>query len=235
MREIDAIRDIQAGDEPLREQFISSRREFIRRYASFVCRRSLDWRNDDELSVALISFNRALNSFDPSAGKSFAAYARLVIRNSLIDHIRHRAVGPTIDPLAIDDSGSDADAQAALRRYELDRARADWAVEVERLRELLAGYTITLDELAAQSPRHRDTREHLKSIACQIAERPEIIDRIRRTQRLPVLEIQAVTGVRRKLLERWRKYLVSLIIILTDADLEYLAEYIWGKRERVQS
>ncbi len=71
MQKISAvIQEIQQGNEHLREEFLTSRKEFIRRYASFVCKTQLDWHNDDELSVALIAFNKAVDTFNPTAGKS---------------------------------------------------------------------------------------------------------------------------------------------------------------------
>ena len=76
MREISAvIQEIQQGNEHLREEFLTSRKEFIRRYASFVCNTQQDWHYDDELSIALIAFNKAVDTFNPTAGKSFTSNA----------------------------------------------------------------------------------------------------------------------------------------------------------------
>ena len=38
-----------------------------------------------------------------------------------------------------------------------------------------------------------------------------------------------LTGAKRILLERWRRYLLSLILIASSEEVEGLAEYIWGK------
>jgi hypothetical protein len=49
---------------------------------------------------------------------------------------------------------------------------------------------------------------------------------IHKYKRLPLKEI---TGARRGFLDKWRKYLLSLIIILTHGEMDSLAEYIRGK------
>ncbi len=105
---LQAILRIQAGDELTREDFISEYRPFIAKTAMNLCKRPLDWEDSDEMSIALIAFNTAINSYDPVKKVPFLPYAKVVIQNRLKDHFRkesrlcearmHRPVEEGIDP-----------------------------------------------------------------------------------------------------------------------------------------
>ena len=234
MQEISAvIQEIQQGNEHLREEFLTSRKEFIRRYASFVCNTQLDWHNDDELSIALIAFNKAVDTFNPTAGKSFTAYAKTLIRNRLVDHFRRRQKSYPWSLNALnsnEDSRNPLQTTASLDSYLLELEQRERAYEIERLKKLLPQFGLTLAVLVQNSPRHNDTRDRLKAIALRAAEEDVLVERIYRDKKLPLKEIQLLTGAKRKLLEKWRRYLLSLILIASSEELEGLAEYIWGKR-----
>lgn len=233
MQDISAIiRDIQQGNERLREEFLMSQKEFIRGYASYICKTRLDWHNDDELSVALIAFNKAVDTYEPAAGKRFTGYAKALIRNSLVDYFRSRQKSDpaTLSTLnGIEDSLNRLQTAASLNSYLLELNQRERAYEIESLKELLSRFGLTLPVLVRNSPRHRDTRNCLKDIALKTAGESALVERIYREKRLPLKEIQLLTGARRKLLEKWRRYLLSLILIASSEEVEGLAEYIWGK------
>ncbi|HHT45849.1 MAG TPA: sigma-70 family RNA polymerase sigma factor [Firmicutes bacterium] len=233
MQDISAIiREIQQGNERLREEFLMSQKEFIRGYASYVCKTRLDWHNDDELSVALIAFNKAVDTYEPAAGKRFTGYAKTLIRNSLVDYFRSRQKSDptTLSTLdGIEDSLNRLQMAASLNSYLLELDQQERAYEIECLKELLSRFGLTLPALVKNSPRHRDTRDSLKDIALKTAGESMLVERIYREKRLPLKEIQLLTGAKRKLLEKWRRYLLSLVLIASSEEMEGLAEYIWGK------
>lgn len=229
---LDTIRLIQEGDEQVREEFINSQKEFIRSFASFVCHRKLDWHNDDELSISLIAFNRAIDTFNPAAGKNFITYARVLIRNNLIDYFRSQQHGTGEKNIVVNELSDQVDTIASLRQHTLDADNLDRAYEIEVFKEILEECGVTIETLAKHSPRHRDTRENLKNIALKINCNEALKKRILKERRLPVKEIQALCGANRKFLDKWRKYILSLVIIAAHSDLEIMANYIWGKEPR---
>lgn len=240
MQDISAIiRDIQQGNEHLREEFLMSQKEFIRGYASYVCKTCLDWHNDDELSVALIAFNKAVDTYepaadkyDPAAGKRFTGYAKALIRNSLVDYFRssQKSASESLNTLnGIEESLNRLQTAASLNSYLLELDQKERAYEIKSLKELLSQFGLTLPVLVQNSPRHRDTRDSLKDIALKTAGESALVERIYREKRLPLKEIQLLTGAKRKLLEKWRRYLLSLILIASSEEVEGLVEYIWGK------
>ncbi len=226
------IQEIQKGNERLREDFVSSYRGFVRDYASFICKRRLDWHNDDELSIALIAFNRAVDNFDAGLGTSFLGYARVLIKNSLVDYFKSQQKS-RLDLAAWengDEHGSDSlESAASLQQYVKEMESRERAFEISRFQELLSEFSLCLEDLANNSPRHRDTRENLKQTALQAARDHRLVARIYQENKLPLKEIQLLTGTKRKTLEKWRRYLLSLIIIRSHEELENMAEYIWGK------
>jgi len=227
----EAIMEIQQGNEALRQELISSYKDFIYRYTSYICKRKLHWENDDELSVALIAFNEALDKFETRRGKNFSLYARVLIKNRLIDYFRKQSDPPQVSWETQTPEGKTFTREEALSfdNYVKEMEDRDRAFELQIFKETLLAFGLTMAELPDSSPDHRDTREKLKEVAREICKNEELVKKIYKDKKLPLKEIQALTGMKRKTLEKWRKYLLSLIIILTNPDLGILSEYIGGK------
>ena len=226
------IEEIRQGNESLREELIASHKAFILRYTSFICKRELDWANDDELSIALIALNRAVDKFEPNRGNKFITYARVLLKNSLIDYFRKQPacrVLPLEDTSRSGNRNNSREEAASLDYYAKELEIRDRAFELLLFKEELSAFGLSLAELPAVSPSHRDTRNCLKATARKICSNEELVKRIYKDKRLPLNDIQAFTGTTHKTLEKWRKYLLSLIVILTNPDLGILVEYIWVK------
>ena len=231
MQDIGAlIQEIQQGNEKLREELLASQMDFVLKYSSFLCKRKLDWQNDDELSIALMAFNKAIDTFNPSLGNSFFSYSRLLIKNSLIDYFRKQRKDLFVQ-LAPDsgDGSSFAEDRVSQEAFLLEEENRERAYDVQRFKEILEQFGLSLQDLPGRSPRHFDTRDKLKEIVLKTCRDQELVERIYRQKRLPLKEIQILTGEKRKLLEKWRKYLLAMILISTHYELESLSIYIWGK------
>lgn len=215
-----------------RERLIDQHRGFIAQVASSVCRRRLDWQNDDELSVALIAFNDAIDHYRPEAGVPFLAYASLVIRRRLVDHFRARARRPeTVLPAAPDDEPEGRGATGvpevggaweAFREEEARRARAE---EIGLFAARLRRWGITLAALADRAPSHRDTRETCARVARVLAGDPALRRVLWVEGRYPAVELAKRAGVGLKLVKQWRPYLIGLAAIMADPDLDTLRAF----------
>lgn len=82
----DIVFNIQnnGGDK---EAFIVQYQPFIRKSISSVCRRYIT-EQDDEYSIGLFAFNEAIEQYSYKKGKSFLAFANLLIKRDVIDYIR---------------------------------------------------------------------------------------------------------------------------------------------------
>ncbi len=228
---MDLSAKIRDADGAEREAFIASKKEFIRRYASYICKRNLDWSNDDELSIALLAFNEAIDSYDPDSGKNFAGYSRLLMRNRLVDYFRQQS-RPGKTRLGMEEGDLNPEAAAgAWQRYLEETERLERFYDIQYFSETLADFNLSLEDLVRFSPRHTDTRNRLKRIALEVAGDEGLVKKVYRQKRLPLQEMELMTRASRKFLEYWRKYLLSLIIVLTREELASLAEYIQGGKE----
>ena len=76
-------------DELAREKLIKSSRQTILRSASSAARRYIT-ENDDEWSIAMYAFSRAVDAYSPEKG-DFLPFAQMLIHRSLIDYYRAEA------------------------------------------------------------------------------------------------------------------------------------------------
>lgn len=230
---MDLLRNSQSGDEQAREELISRHRAFIRQAASRVCRRPLDWHNDDELSVSLLAFNEAIDTFNPAAGKSFLGYAGVVIHHRLVDWFRRQpAQAPlSLDAAATDEEGDEGalaplEAGPAMSAYQKQEEMADRADDLARYDLALQRYGTSLAELGAICPRHRDARLSLQRAAARLAADADLMRSLTRTGQLPIKQLQGVSGLSRKVLETGRKYIIAVALILWNDEFGHLKSFI---------
>lgn len=209
----------QKGDDLAREEIINSHREFIARVSSRVCNRYLTWDNDDEISIALLAFNEAIDNYKADKGTSFHTFAQTVIRRRLVDYFRKESKHQhlSLSPMDPDDE--------ELSRYDMEKSKGmHFEAEqqeflgqvVEDYTEVLGQYGVTLDDLIKVSPKHKDTKENLMKIAMMLANQPNLLEYLTRNKLLPVKELELLTGVKRKVIEKSRRYLIALVLIITD-------------------
>lgn len=130
------------GNELIREEFIQNHKPFIIKISSNICKRYLTWGHDDELSIALVAFNEAIDSFKPNDEASFYGFAKTVITRRLIDYFRkeskHQVLSLT--PLEADKNDLyDYDSASSFELYKEDEQKNDFA-------ETIKNYTIVLAE-----------------------------------------------------------------------------------------
>lgn len=223
---------IRQGDELLREQFISDYKPYIAKTTSRFSKRYIDPTRDDEYSVALLAFNEAVNQYDARAGKSFIGFAETVIRRRLIDYVRkeqrHKATVP-YSMFASDDDENAAynaiEAEQAIHDYENKRVQEERRQEIMQLNDDLMEYGITFGELVDLSPKHSDSRQMLIGIARTLAGEYELMNAMRSTQKMPIKELMERCGVSRKTIERNRKYIIAIALIMSGL-YPYMHDYL---------
>ncbi|MEW6663459.1 MAG: sigma-70 family RNA polymerase sigma factor [Bacillota bacterium] len=215
----------RAGDEKVRDDLLQSHRAYIAEVAAAYCGRRLYWQNDDELSVSLLAFNEAIDTFNPSAGKEFLHYARLVIKNRLVDYFRkesrHRHL--SLEGLPGDEEGLPHwEAASAWRQYHEEELARERAEEMLRFDQVLHTFDLSLYLLERACPRHRDTREMLVQAACVLAREQDMLAYVKRYKQLPLQELSQATRLSRKVLKRGRAYILALTLILTVPEFTHL-------------
>lgn len=212
-----------------RNLFIEENMEFIYKTASFICKKRLDKNNDEEFSVAIEAFNKACETFSETKG-NFFSYAKVVIRNRLIDFFKSSSKAPLLY-FDSEESEREMHNSMSLDKYDMELERSNRIDEINLYRNYLKQYDIDFFTLSKNSPSHKDTRDELLNVAILCTKDAYIKKRLEENKRLPAKEIMKLTGKNRKFIEKWRKYLISLIVILSKDEFMYLKSYLNIRKE----
>lgn len=208
-----------------RNNFIEENKTFIYRAAQGICKKRLDWSNDDELSISLIAFNRACDTFKDIRG-NFYSYAGIVIRNSLIDYYRKAKNIPLLTFADENEKLDYIDSKNSITEFEKNIDKKNRAEEIILLSKELQEYKLDFNTLIDSSPSHFDTRNSLLNLAFLCSRNQMILNFIKDKKMLPVKEITLFLNVNRKFVEKWRRYLITLILILSNENYPYIKSYL---------
>lgn len=222
----DSIVIIEQLNRSKRNDFIEENKRFIYKTAYNVCKRNLSWENDDELSIALIAFNNACDSYNDTKG-DFHSYSRVLIKNALIDYFRKNSKVPYVMFSSEDEEELDyIDHKLSLDQYSITSENALRAEEITMLSKELKEFKLDFNTLVDSSPSHSDTRDTLLNLTFTCSRNEDILNYIKTKRLLPIKEISLLTGANKKLLEKWRRYILALILILSSTEYPYIKSYL---------
>lgn len=221
-----------ATDERLREELIRRQEKNILRIASGIKHRFVT-KSDDEWSVALFAFSRAIDTYRAEKG-AFLPYAEKLIRNSLIDSGRveaRRAREISVPPDAFEGEGEEENAPVRYAVVQNSVRAADSRLrdEISAANEALRAFGFGFYELADCSPEREKTRRDCRAAARAILDSPRELERLYSTRRLPVRLAMEQARVPEKTLEKYRRYIIALVVILSG-DYPLLSGYLAGGR-----
>ncbi|QQE77462.1 RNA polymerase sigma-I factor [Alicyclobacillus sp. SO9] len=223
----------QAGDQLAREKILTQYRPFVLRVASQVAGRYIDMQRDDEYSIALMAMNEAIDNVDISKS-SFLNFSETVIRRRLIDYFRSQKSQSQGIPWTEFDVTDDednvvnyAETTTSLQAYEVEEERGARKLEIDDFSQILSHYGLSFGDLVAASPKHQDARDTAMGIAQLIASDNELLEYVKKKKTLPMKRLEQHVTVSRKTLERQRKYILAITVLL-DGDYPMLREYIRG-------
>ena len=205
-------------DKELLNQLISQFKPFIASVIQKRIGKYLRYGSDDELSIGLLAFDEAIRSFDKDKGK-FLSFARIVIINRLIDYYRKRSKEKTValqfDPETEDPINELID-KKAMENYSYEVEEESRKTEIIEYSAVLKQWDINFENLVKVSPKHKDLRDEYIKIAKLITERQDLLSDLKRTQRLPVKELEKIIPIHRKKIERGRIYIIAVIIAIIN-------------------
>ena len=207
-----------------KEEFIKENKRIVYLCACKICNRKLDWNNDDELSVALIAFNNAIDTYNNERG-NFYNYAKVVIRNSLIDYFRNLKRNSYLI-FKDEEILLSMDKKEAISQFEKEKENKILAEEIAALSDELDIYKIKINDLLKSSPSHIDTRNALLKIAFKSSSDEGIVQYINIKRNLPIKQIMLLSNSKRKYIEKWRKYILVLIVILSSREYQYIKSFL---------
>lgn len=193
-------------------RLISEFKPFIASVVQKKVGRFVEYGVDEELSVGLMAFKEAIDSYDRQKSK-FLSFARMVISMRLIDYYRKSKKERTVSIEGSDRSDIAAD-ESAMEQYMIADENEKRILEIIEYRNLLKKWGISLEQLADISPQKEDLREQYKMVARVIAGNESILKALFRTKRLPVKEIENILSIHPKKLERGRIYIIAMVLAI---------------------
>ncbi|UMZ72505.1 RNA polymerase sigma-I factor [Natranaerofaba carboxydovora] len=234
--QLDLLKTAKTGNEEAREKLIESYTSFIKQAASNYCKRKLEWENDDELSIAMLAFNEAIDSYDLNSEKKFENYVRMVMKNRLIDFYRKESRHNNLSLENNNEEGIDnstnskqhsqdtsyLEAKVSLERYREKKAVENRKEEMEEFEKELNKFGLSLEMLEKSAPKHEKTRNKLVEIAQYIASQSDLSGYVKKKKKLPLKEVVLATGISKKVLKRGRQYILGIMLIMMDERFSYL-------------
>ncbi|MGE5391326.1 MAG: sigma factor [Deltaproteobacteria bacterium] len=224
---IEARDMFRAGNQALIEDLVRQLVPFGLRVASkttgrFICD------SDEEAAIVHTALLEAIEKYEIDKG-TFTVYLGRVIHHRIIDYKRREKSGRFA---FIADLGerigitpvTDNSFQEILE--DIDRKQ-----QVMALVQTMNEYNISLSDLVKSNPRQFAAREKAKEAGCYIASNSELREYFIKNKSLPIKSLEEKLRYNRKFLERNRKFIVAITLILIG-DYPMLREYAmpWMRR-----
>lgn len=191
--------------------------------------RFLEYGYDDELTIGMMAFKEAVESYDKGKGK-FLNFAKMVITLRSIDYYRKNEKHKEMVCLqgiyeAENEIAYSEIENKAIEKYQGQEENEMRKLEILEYKNELKKWEIEFFELVQASPKQQKLKKFYKEIAQFIVHKSDILNELISTRRLPIKEIQKHKDIHRKKLERGRIYIIALVIVLIG-DYEFIREYI---------
>ena len=222
------IPSVAQGDEIARERLILHYQPYILNVVGHLCRKFINW-SDEEASIGLIAFNRAIDTYNPESKKTFLNYAYLLIKRDLIDYFKRekKELHMHLELNANEESHYNFyEIQNSVDSYYQIVEKYELHEEILELSKALNLFQIPFEELEQFSPKHHDTREKLFEMANSFILYPDLVEIFLKKKKLPASAFAKKSGYHLKTIEKHRKYLITLIIVRLHPDWRHLFDYI---------
>ncbi|ADG82049.1 FliA/WhiG subfamily RNA polymerase sigma-28 subunit [Thermincola ferriacetica] len=228
------VREAKNGNHFARERLIKRYSPFVLKITSKVCGRFVHMGEDDEVSIGLMAFNEAIDCYDDNKNMSFLSFAETVIKRRLVDYFRKEQQNKNAVPLSSFETEDEDESEGTLYHIEAKRSQEVYqqaSLAAERKEEIfiynqkLQEFGLTFAELVKISPKHEDARVRAIEVAHLISRDEEIKEYLLRKKELPLKTIEQRVDISRKTLERQRKYIIAVALILIN-DFAHLKQYV---------
>lgn len=231
---INALAVRASGHPEDRERLIAENEQTILRTASRLCRRYIT-KSDDEWSVSLCAFSRAIDVYTESKG-DFLPFAQMLIKRSLTDYYRGRSSQMreiSVSPATFEGGNEAADEEdkepenirVAVVQQCTQTVDNSLQLEIMTANKMLQEYGFRFFDLVTCSPKQDRSREECAAAVRAALRSTEIRKKLRTTKKLPSRELFRESGISKKTLDRYRKYIIMAILILDD-DYPLLSDYL---------
>lgn len=220
------VLEVRGNSEEL-NKFMEEFKPFIISTAEKTLNRYVDCKNDEEWSIALLAFNESIGNYEINKG-SFLSFSKMVIKARLIDYYRKESKHKNmiyVNKISDEEEEIDLSEKQAIDEYHKESNNEYRKIEIQQLTEELKKWDITFKDLVKASPKRTATRKIYNIIIKFILNDEKALNYVLNKKTIPISEIEKNTLVPRKKIERSRKYIISVLLIILG-DYEYLKEYV---------
>lgn len=213
-----------------REVFIKDMERTILKFASRVTGRFVT-KSDDEWSIALFAFNKAIDTYSEDKG-DYLAYSKVLINRALIDYKRsesRHSAEVLYDPEVLEGEEAGPIYEILTREStdteEKKLVNTDLKEEIEEINNRLRTYGFSFFDVAGSSPKSIKTRAACGKAILQIADDKELLESVLKDGKLPIKQISDEQKISRFTIDRHRRYILTGVIILAG-DYPLISDYL---------
>lgn len=174
---------------------------------------------EDRLTVAMLAFLQGIRSYEEEKG-SFIGYVSVLIQNRLIDE--ERKEGRYREKVVYLDTANENEEtktrsredESAVDHYNISQQKAVLSSEIEIFSEELEEYHIAFSDLPSVCPKRKGPRELCMKIAYEVVKDTELYITLKKNKRLPQGDLIRAFDISVKILEKYRKYIIALVVLL---------------------
>ncbi len=224
------VAKIKNGDTHLKDGLINDYKPFILKVISTVTGKFVDIKNSDELSIGLMAFNEAIDSYNVEKNVAFLSFAETVIKRRIVDYMRKDYKNSKVYPFTYFQTDDNEDKDIIENKYMAVEAgtffdNVELKEEIAQFRTKLKDFGISLIDLVGNAPKHTDSKKLAISIARVLSENKMLSDVLITKKTIPMSQLMKIVQVNRKTVERNRKFIIAVYLIL-NSRLEVLQEYV---------
>lgn len=179
---------------------------------------------DDLLTIGQMGFVEAVKSFNPERG-NFFSFASLIIKRRLTEEQKqYKKWSNKVVYLNVNEPEEQLEKESVVQ-FHNDTERSDLILEISQLKERLSCFNIDFFELSKLSPKHKSSRELCLRVISYLLDNPKMCEITLKKGILPYNLVLRETHVNEKILERHKKYILAVLIIMKE-DYIRLKAYI---------
>ncbi|MNN33555.1 RNA polymerase sigma factor SigI [compost metagenome] len=175
-----------------------------------------------------MAFSEAIQSYKVDRG-DFLSFAQRLIKLRLIDNYRKQNRQKEAKFSGLEELEDEIKVQyidkVSLENYKQEGIDYLRKLEIEQFSKELVEYDISFDDLIKVSPKWKSTKVLYNTLIKESIKNTLVMKSFTRNKTLNIKELEKVTNIPRKKIERARRYIVAVLIILVG-DYEYLRDYI---------
>lgn len=164
---------------------------------------------DDKLSLSMLTFMDCVKKYEPKRG-NFIAFTAHCIRNRLINESQKQS-NYTAKVIPLSQGEEYVKEQTTTDLKDEQTMLQD---EIQRLSTALKAYDISFQELPKICPKQKRSRSQCLQLAKTLTSDDKLRSAFLRTHRLPQKELASAFQLSLKTIEKHRKYIVTLSLML---------------------